>query len=242
MLHKEHNDLAIVHDKVSRLCEDRLARFQAEAFGEANLDFYLRYRGPLHACTRTDSRSSEKHRIRTYLSPQLQNLWKVDPRLQQVNLDGLHHATLSGRSVSIATQGRISSHSDCFYHIPLKGSRFIPLVIRPLKIICHLDIRFLRRDEPGAIIQGGDLDNRIKTLFDGLRMPLSEDEIPTDYDAGQTCFCLLEDDSLITRVNIDTGRLLGPIQGEENESDVELAIHVSIKISSPMWVNLDFDS
>jgi hypothetical protein len=37
---------------------------------------------------------------------------------------------------------------------------------------CALDILFLRRDNPGNLIaSGGDIDNRLKVLFDGLRMP-----------------------------------------------------------------------
>jgi hypothetical protein len=34
-----------------------------------------------------------------------------------------------------------------------------------------LNILFLRADIPGKVVQSGDIDNRLKTLFDALRMP-----------------------------------------------------------------------
>ncbi|MCA1626043.1 MAG: hypothetical protein LC768_07980 [Acidobacteria bacterium] len=52
------------------------------------------------------------------------------------------------------------------------GYRFVPLVSRDNFMICGLDILFLRRENPGdLILRGGDIDNRIKTLLDALRMP-----------------------------------------------------------------------
>jgi hypothetical protein len=37
---------------------------------------------------------------------------------------------------------------------------------------CSIDILFLHRDAPGRIVRsGGDIDNRIKVLFDALRVP-----------------------------------------------------------------------
>src|SRR6266849_6098917 len=56
------------------------------------------------------------------------------------------------------------------------GKQFVPLVRQSLALACSLDILFLRREEPGSLIlQGGDIDNRIKTLFDALKMPTADD-------------------------------------------------------------------
>lgn len=48
-----------------------------------------------------------------------------------------------------------------------------PLVVhaRTIHLVCHLDILFLRYDEPGQIFTGGDLDGRIKVWFDALSVP-----------------------------------------------------------------------
>ena len=57
-------------------------------------------------------------------------------------------------------------------HIVCNGNRFVPLVSKAGGFTCSLDILFLRRDDPeGPIESGGDIDNRLKVLLDGLRMP-----------------------------------------------------------------------
>jgi hypothetical protein len=95
-------------------------------------------------------------------------------------------------------------------------------------IACSLDILFLRRDPPGKIVSGGgDIDNRIKVLFDALRMPQACNEIDGAPGVGEDpFFCLLEDDSLITRVSVTTDRLLLPKTDDEHIHDVMLIIHV----------------
>src|ERR1017187_1955041 len=71
------------------------------------------------------------------------------------------------------------------------------------------------------------IDNRIKVLFDGLRMPKASNEIDGAPQEGEDPFyCLLEDDSLITRVNVTTDRLLTPKADDERIHDVMLVIHV----------------
>jgi hypothetical protein len=108
-----------------------------------------------------------------------------------------------------------------------------------LNLISELDITFLRPEAPGAIItKGGDIDNRIKTLLDGLRMPKDMTEIPTG-DAPTAdenpFYCLLEDDTLVTRLNVDADRLLEPVK---DRSDVLLLIHVQIKWTQGTLENL----
>ena len=97
--------------------------------------------------------------------------------------------------------------------------RFAPLVVngKLLKLICELDIRLLSQATPGSIIEhgkdGGDLDNRLKGLFDALSVPQQNqfadpDGLPeADEDPF---FCLLQDDKLITKVTIASERLLRP--------------------------------
>jgi hypothetical protein len=90
-----------------------------------------------------------------------------------------------------------------------------------------LDILFLRRDQPGGVVRhGGDVDNRIKVLLDGLRMPDRVEELGgLAIDADENPFyCLLEDDKLITEVNITTDRLLVPRDSNEHIHEVLLVI------------------
>jgi len=75
------------------------------------------------------------------------------------------------------------------------------------------------------VSSGGDIDNRIKVLFDGLRVPKYDSELKNlaPEEGENPLFCLLEDDdSLITSIKITTDRLLTPIADEEAIHDVAL--------------------
>jgi hypothetical protein len=104
---------------------------------------------------------------------------------------------------------------------------------------------FLRRDHPGNLIaSGGDIDNRIKTLFDSLRMPNNWGEVarfPADADENPF-HVLLEDDSQITKVSVTTERLLTPPAAGEPIHDVHLIIGVTVNVLElPQgWGNLCF--
>ena len=84
---------------------------------------------------------------------------------------------------------------------------------------------------------GGDIDNRIKVLFDGLKMPETVSDLgglPLESDENPF-FCLLEDDSLITSVTITTDRLLLERDSEEKRNDVYLIIHVTVLNPSALF-------
>jgi hypothetical protein len=110
------------------------------------------------------------------------------------------------------------------------GYRFVPLIGGFFEdVACSLDILFLRRDAPGNLVKsGGDIDNRIKTLLDGLRMPSDcgqVEKMPPE-DGEDPFYCLLLDDSLITEIRVTTDRLLTPLEDGEGIHDVHLVIHV----------------
>ncbi len=78
------------------------------------------------------------------------------------------------------------------------------------------------------MLQGGDLDGRIKTLFDGLKMPQpGNDYKGGPLDADPLCV-LLEDDSLISDISIKSGKLLG--NQAKDKHAVRLTIDVTIKV------------
>jgi hypothetical protein len=112
------------------------------------------------------------------------------------------------------------------------GYRFIPLVRRELSLICSIRVLFLRPDQPGDVLRSGDIDNRLKTLFDALRLPKNKDELG-GYDAPgvdeNPFFCLLEDDSLITDVSVETDLLLAPIRDQFSDNDARLVISVKLR-------------
>jgi hypothetical protein len=105
-----------------------------------------------------------------------------------------------------------------------------------------LDILFLRRDPPGSpIITGGDIDNRLKVLLDGLKMPKDCSQLPANWRPGldqNPLYCLMEDDNLITEIKVTSDRLLIPATEDEHRNSVELVIHVTTKIVEPFIMSV----
>lgn len=198
------------------------------------MEFRLIYQGRLPAEGRAGGRAREKHVIRKHFHKQLRELWQQHPELR--NQGAKRYLVIERGPL-----GRIAIESDdpgaktWIEHIADNharcGGRFVPLISEAGGFTCSLDILFLRRDNPGSIVRsGGDIDNRIKVLFDGLKRPEIMDdlgELPIEADENPF-FCLLEDDKLITKVSVTTDRLLLPAAADENIHDVFLQIHVTV--------------
>jgi hypothetical protein len=174
----------------------------------------------------SNSGPREKHSIRRAFHPQLRALWNEHPVLSgasTIPLLGLREETDPERGFVRATRTEwiASQHRrGAFY--------FTPLVTKELDLICCLDIQFFRREAPGALIQqGGDIDNRIKTLFDALRVP-DEKQVEGMKPADEEVpfYCLLQDD--VTGFSVQTVRLLEPVVAGERPTDVALTINVKI--------------
>jgi hypothetical protein len=112
----------------------------------------------------------------------------------------------------------------------LHGFTFAPLVSQRVHLVAELDVQVLWPQAPGAIItSGGDIDNRLKTLLDALKMPSEPTALPPGVGpqlGEEPFFCLLEDDSLVTKLAVDTARLLEPTG---STSEVELWIRVTTR-------------
>lgn len=185
-----------------------------EGEGGNLVEFRLVYKGLLPSGN--ESHFKDKHRIRRLLHKQLKTLWETHPSLRgftEVHPDGTR------------LLDRISSNYATWDYkcVPLVSSRVHA-------IACSLDILFLRRDQPGNLISNlGDVDNRVKVLFDALQVPdKSATLTDTPTEDEDPLFCLLENDRLITEVKITTDRLLTPLVGEESISEVELVIGVKV--------------
>jgi hypothetical protein len=180
------------------------------------MQFRLVYQGKLPAAGSSGTRNKEKHEIRKTLHKQLSELWRRQPVLSR-------YLVADGPDNRSGAETMADKFEKC-------GFRFLPLTHDYFgSLACALDILFLRRDQPGDLIRhGGDIDNRIKVLFDALRMPQDAQELTGQKpDEGENpFFCLLQDDKQITEVNIITDRLLTPQTAAENINEVHLIIHV----------------
>lgn len=94
--------------------------------------------------------------------------------------------------------------------------QFVPLVTRESGLRVSLDVLLLQQTKGNSPMSDhGDIDNRLKTLFDGLRVPQHPKEAgdPEDYDFDGPVYCLVEDDSLIEKVSMEVERWLDPATG-----------------------------
>ena len=98
----------------------------------------------------------------------------------------------------------------------------------------------LRDGPPGKVRT--DIDNRLKTLFDALQMPNSDQLGGETPKPGQDPFyVLLADDRLITRVAVTSDMLLEPVEGVTRKEDaVRLVIDVNVRPYAVTWENASF--
>ncbi len=155
---------------------------------ESAVRFTLVYQGDLPP----SGKSQEKWRIRREIEPQLRKLWTVPPFDE------------------IAKYKDQSYQPDsCYVGKEVGGVEYIPFISTKLDLRAELHIRLLSAEMPGGLVQYGDIDNRLKTLFDALSIP-NPQQIPknSETDPDGRMFCLLEDDRLVTRVDVANDRLL----------------------------------
>lgn len=213
------------------------------------MEFRLIYAGKLPAAGNGNSRVREKHDIRREFHKQLKELYRqsptLKPQLDEPVLVSKAPPKMLGLPANFShispdyTDGKIGkpyvdSVADEYV---VSNFRFVPLIRELYGVACSLEILFLRRDNPGQTLvsSGGDLDNRLKVLFDALRCPTDAKECDNKTPGdGETPFhCLLEDDKLITEVSVTTDRLLVPKADDEGEHDVRLIIKVRTPIVNP---------
>lgn len=196
--------------------------------GAHALEFRLVYDGSLPAARPREKRVSEKHAIRRVFSDQLRALRDLHPRLRY-DAAFADTATHDDRGGARLVHPAPATFSRC-------NRTFIPLITEDHGVGCGLDILFLRRDRPGGLVNaGGDIDNRMKVLFDALRLPSADNEVVgPPGDDPSPFYCLLEDDKLITDIRITTDRLLTPsVRENASASDVLLIVHVTTIVLDP---------
>lgn len=163
------------------------------------MEFTLFYQGLLPA---TGS-LKEKHAIRKALAPQIREVCEKDV---------------------FANDQHFLNHT-----IDVGAHRFFALARHHWQTYAELDLLFLRPGPLGGVLaQGGDIDNRLKTLFDALRCP-KEAEIRVGLEPTadeQPFYCLLEDDQLVRSLSIKVDRLLVP---SIDDSHVYLTLQIRIK-------------
>ena len=136
--------------------------------------FTLYYDGPLPSAANS-ARLSEKQLIRKSIHPQLLELFSIDPNLPKPR-DGRGWSNWMSWDWPVWEPPNVAFLEERAV-FPVGELKFVPLIRSNIFLHCELDVLFLRRGNPGSIIKDGDIDNRLLTLADGLRLPKGEKEI-----------------------------------------------------------------
>jgi hypothetical protein len=210
------------------VCQNQRGFLVPLLLGE-EVNFRLTYHGPLKAASQSDTRRVDKHAIRAAFSEQLKQFFAarndafLDEEVKSIGVHNIDDVLINrGPFVCLA------------------------LVREKLNLVCDLDVLFLRRENPGSLIgSGGDLDNRIKVLFDALRIPQDENEvrgITLAPNEDKLLLCLTEDDKLITGFRVTTDRLLEPPRSLQEQNHIHLVINVEVRATKLTTENMAYFS
>lgn len=179
------------------------------------MEFTLTYRGPLSASKQD---VGNKHHIRRAFHRQLAVLWATSH-----------------------LQGALSILGQPWPTMERGGIEFRPLVIHEYRLVADLAIQLFRPEAHGHVLSGGgDIDNRLKTLFDAMSVPPHGNQIPPNVDPSaepSPFFCVLADDSLVTSVAVNTAQLLDVDQPIKH-SEVLLIVRVTTRHTTPVFAPL----
>lgn len=212
-------------------------RDEGDEPSEGALEFRLTYDGKL-VSTRSKpepgyitSKPDHKHEIRKRFHKQLKRLWGEHPGL--ANWSGadrdpnLNHGPTKLETITAK------------YGTP--KFNWAPLVTPEICVNCKLDILYLRNGARGGVISTADLDNRVKTLLDALKVPkpgeiLASESPDEDEDPF---FVLLSDDALVTHLSVESDRLLDPTDPALGDVDSRVVIRVKLEAYTGNWHALD---
>lgn len=196
----------------------KLERIPSEA--RCELIFRLIYDGPLPAENRSRGLGDVKSEIRRQFSPQLEELWRTNGELKV--LGGAPAKYHTSREIY-----RIFGVEAIAEAYQVGDVRFVPLVRKTNNMLCRLDISVLMRQPPfHSTFTAGDLDNRIKTLIDGLTRPSQVGA--HKGNPGETLYCLMDDDDRIAEFSVRCDQLLAPRRDDQVERDVVALITVEV--------------
>jgi hypothetical protein len=205
------------------------------------MEFKLTYEGELLGASKSNTRAAHKHQIRRKFHPQLKRLWEVTEFLGSRTVD--RPDTPVGKKHCGAPEFQMPMSEWLGDQFERCGYRFCPLATEMMSLSCQLRILFLRPESPGQIVNSGDIDGRIKTIFDALKTPKKLDEMggePGPREGENPFYTLLEDDKLIANLSLETATLLQPIGDTFEVNDCRLVISVKLWPTRVAIGNMDF--
>ncbi len=182
----------------------------------------LIYSGELKASQPPDRSTGQskqcfhKHQLRKAFHIQLKRLWEQDLFLSTARVEPMYY----GVDTSVSDYENIWQPDSCQFVSLNKavanmhrehGYKFVPLARKDWKLHCKLQILLLRQDGINSAVSAGDIDNRVKTIIDALTKPAHLNQLPQNESPSNgedPFYCLLEDDRLVTSLEVESDILL----------------------------------
>lgn len=159
----------------------------------------LVYQGPLKA----NGRAEHKAELREHFSKQLRRLYEREMLAEHIR-DHIQEACV--RQVA--------------------GASYTSLANKTFGLHARIDVTMLSVENAGIFsATQGDIDNRLKTLFDALSIPPESQAATIKLALPDITVCLVEDDRLIRDVRVRVGELLLPV---DDNSTVLVVIHATL--------------
>ena len=123
------------------------------------------------------------------------------------------------------------------------GIDWNPIITPNLKLLAEIDIQLLHPEIVG--VARTDIDNRVKTILDGLRCPQNEHEIGenTPKNIGPI-YTLLDDDHLVTKLTVNTSHLLSTHLFNDMKSRTDdtvfMMLDINVRVGEGTLENLPF--
>jgi hypothetical protein len=208
---------------------------------EGAVKFRLTYEGNLLGSSNKNPHARHKHQIRMKFHSQLKRLWERHPEL--VDLKSSRHpdyrTAVEGREGGLLIGGTPYIDLVSATHQQFNRNWF-PIVLEETSLTCSVDILFLRQGSRGSVLNAGDIDGRLKTLFDALAIPRSASDLGDPDPNDQPVYVLLQDDSMISHASVEADELLEPTSDTDIQHDSRVIITVNVRMTRPNWRSLRF--
>jgi hypothetical protein len=188
---------------------------------------FLKFDGELRGKGR---RKASRNTLRKHFHEQLKTFWTNTSVLKDWETNGEYFGQKYSAPMRLA--------ESCAKEFQLERIAFVPLVSKGMKLKCSLDILMLVAHQNSGVFYGGDIDNRTKSLIDGLRKPQQSNEINDElqeFSPSNPLFTLLEDDNLIDELKIRYGTL-NDLPEDHKEHHVFALIEANV---TPSFVTID---
>lgn len=205
------------------------------------LEFHLIYQGLLPS-SGNKSQSKPKHIIRRYFHQQLRNVWLKKHPLKARS--GLQEPAHKQSHVGMIWSGAETDRDELIETV--NGKRYLAIVTDNLSLSCKLEILVLSMGT--NVMEIGDLDGRVKTIVDALKMPRGNDYCEGDENP---LYCLMDNDKVISDLRVTADLLLSPAEqviertnvfGEFQEAVQHAFVVVKVQVKPTRIIrgNIDF--